>query len=71
MSKDWNQLGELVLSELKRISSASEDHAREMTKIKIELSTLRAQAGFFGAIAGFMCSLIPLVIGFFFDKYSK
>lgn len=70
---DWYQYRRLVLSELERIDASitalkvevgksSGDHHREISEIRVDVATLKVKAAAFGAVGGFVITVISELI---------
>ncbi len=55
----WSVWGKHVLEELKRLNSAQEHIEKQVTKIHIEIATLKVKSGVWGLVGG----AIPVVLG--------
>lgn len=66
-SDNWSSYQKLVLGDLKRISRETQDLTELVTSVRLEIVRLRTGATYLGAIAGFLASLVPVVISHFID----
>ncbi|MCP4599011.1 MAG: hypothetical protein GY847_00450 [Proteobacteria bacterium] len=55
----WMVWGKHVLEELKRLNAAQEHIEKQVTKIHIEIATLKVKSGVWGLVGG----AIPVVLG--------
>lgn len=56
----WNEWGQHVLEELKRLSKEQAETRQEVEKLREDVSFLRGRAAGFGALMGLLVSLIML-----------
>lgn len=65
MTKDWSQVGELVLHELKRLNTAVEKHITQerawQLEVNEQLATLKVKAGIWGALSGAVPATLVLI----------
>ncbi len=79
---EWHQYSRLILSELKDLKEGLGDHQEkdlvaytaiheQITLLRIDVMGLKKESAYVGAAAGFIASLIPVVIGFAFEYFVK
>lgn len=63
----WTQYQKLVLAELERHSSYLEDLKKHISRLEIEIATLKVKSGVWGLVGG----LIPVLIAIGIELLSK
>lgn len=66
-SNGWTLYQKLVLAELERHSSSLEDIKKHMSKLEVEIATLKVKAAGWGLIAG----MIPVAIAVIIELLSR
>lgn len=59
---DWSEYQKLVMTELKRLTKECKQLADALAKMHVEIAVIKVRAGFFGALAGSVPSLVAVLV---------
>lgn len=66
--KEWSELRYHILAELERINATHVVHSKKLDLIHTDIVILKVKAGFYGAIAGCVVTVLGHLVVFFLSK---